>query len=68
VGRPSQHSADFNFFSNWFELIRSKGDPLLLEHFQIKYGSVGIELRNKFPHWVFSKFRIEFELKFRELN
>jgi hypothetical protein len=41
---------------------------MLLENFKIKYGRVGIERRNKFPHWGFSKFRMEFELKFREEN
>jgi hypothetical protein len=40
----------------------------MLKFFQIKYGSVDIEIRNNFPHWSFSKFGTEFELKFRELN
>jgi hypothetical protein len=40
----------------------------LLKNFLIKYGHVGIEIRKKFPHWSFSKFRTEFELKFREPN
>jgi hypothetical protein len=63
------HIADFIFFkysSNWFELIWSEGDPLVLEKFQIKYGRVDIELRSKFSYWIFSKFRTEFELKFTE--
>jgi hypothetical protein len=38
----------------------------LLEKFQIKYGFVGNEIRNNFPYWNFSKFRIEFELKIKE--
>jgi hypothetical protein len=63
------HIAYFIFFkysSNWFELIWSEGDPLVLEKFQIKYGRVDIELRSKFSYWIFSKFRTEFELKFTE--
>jgi hypothetical protein len=40
----------------------------VLENFQIKYGCVGIEMSKKCPHWRFSKFGIEFELKLREPN
>jgi hypothetical protein len=32
---------------------------------QIKYGSVGFELRNKFPYGKFSRFAKQFELKFQ---
>jgi hypothetical protein len=38
----------------------------LLEKIQIKYGFVGNEIRNNFPYWNFSKYRIEFELKIKE--
>jgi hypothetical protein len=37
-----------------------------LKIFQIKYGCEGIKIRNNFPYWNFSKFGIEFELKFME--
>jgi hypothetical protein len=36
------------------------------QKFQIKYGFVGNEIRNNFPNWNVSKFRIEFELKIKE--
>jgi hypothetical protein len=41
---------------------------MLLKKFQIKYVRVGIEIRNKLPHWSFAKFETEFELKFLEPN
>jgi hypothetical protein len=49
--------------SNEFELIRSNDRLPVLENFQIKYGIVENEIRNNFPYWNVSKFRIEFELK-----
>jgi hypothetical protein len=38
----------------------------MIKNFQIKYGYEGIKIRNNFAYWNFSKFGIEFELKFRE--
>jgi hypothetical protein len=35
---------------------------------QIKSGCEGFEVRNNFPCWNFSRFRIEFELKFKETS
>jgi hypothetical protein len=40
----------------------------MLKIFKIKYGSVANLIRNKFPHWSFSNFGIEFELKFKKPN
>jgi hypothetical protein len=34
--------------------------------FQIKYGSVGFEIRNKFSYWHFYRFKMNFELKFKQ--
>jgi hypothetical protein len=48
------------------DLIRLKDGLFELKNFKIKYGCEGIEIRNNFPYWKFSKFGIEFELKFRE--
>jgi hypothetical protein len=36
------------------------------EKIQIKYGFEAFEIRNNFPYWDFSCFRIEFELKIKE--
>jgi hypothetical protein len=33
---------------------------------EIKYGWKDFEIRNNFPYRIFSRFEIEFELKFRE--
>jgi hypothetical protein len=43
------------------KLILSKGDLPDLKNFEIKYGSVGFELWNKFPYWNFSIFAMECE-------
>jgi hypothetical protein len=48
------------------DLIRLKDGLSELKIFKIKYGCEGIKIRNNFPYWKFSKFGIEFELKFRE--
>jgi hypothetical protein len=53
-------------FQNEHDLIRSKTGFILIKKIQIKYGCDGIKIRNNFPYWNFSKFGIEFELKFRE--
>jgi hypothetical protein len=63
------HNSDFdffNYFSNWFVLIPSKGCILLHQIFQIKYVCVDNLIGNKLPHRSFSKFEIEFELKITE--
>jgi hypothetical protein len=54
-------------YSNGFELIRSKGRLPLLENFKKKFGIEGFEERNNFSYRNFSQFRINFELKFREV-
>jgi hypothetical protein len=59
----------FNYskiFQTDLNLNHSKYGLLLLKIFEIKYGSVYIEIRNKFPYWSFSTFGTEFELKIRE--
>jgi hypothetical protein len=48
------YSMKFQIDSN---LNWSKNGLLVLENFQIKYGRVGIEIGNKFPHWSFSTFK-----------
>jgi hypothetical protein len=34
----------------------------------MKYGCEGTKIRNNFTYWNFSKFGMEFELKFRECS
>jgi hypothetical protein len=38
----------------------------VLLKFQIKYGFEACEIRNNFPYRNFSKFSLDFELKFKE--
>jgi hypothetical protein len=68
VGPPLHSVAWYLFkwfsYGSIFELV--KDGPLVLEKFEIKCGCADIEIRNTFPHWIFSKFKAEFELKFRE--
>ncbi len=47
-------------------MIQSKDGVPEFKKIQIKYGCEGIKIRNNFPYWNFSKFGIEFELKFKE--
>jgi hypothetical protein len=49
------------------ELIWSKDILPMLEKIQVKYVIVENEIRNNFPYWNFSKFRIEFELNVKRL-
>jgi hypothetical protein len=49
---------DFQTESN---LFCSRGDLLELEKIEIKYESVGFEIRNKFPYWNFSRFEMGFK-------
>jgi hypothetical protein len=51
--------------SNGFKLNRSKGGLPMLKKFKIKHGCEDFERRNNFSYWNSSKFRIEFELKFK---
>jgi hypothetical protein len=37
-----------------------------LYKFEVIYGCEGFELRNNFPYWNISIFRMDFELKFRD--
>jgi hypothetical protein len=70
LARPGTHisfSYLFKDFSNLFKFKMVKGGLLVLENFQNKYGHVYKCIRNNFPIWCFSKFRMEFELKIREL-
>jgi hypothetical protein len=48
-------------------MVLTKGGSTLLQKFQIKYRLKSLEIRNNFPYRNFSRFKIEFELKFREL-
>jgi hypothetical protein len=49
-------------------LIQTKTNPTLLHKFEIKYGWKVVEIRNTFPYRNFSRFSMEFELKFREAS
>jgi hypothetical protein len=40
----------------------------MLEKFEIKYGFEGFDERNNFLHMNFSRFELDFKLKFRESN
>jgi hypothetical protein len=40
----------------------------LLQKIEIKYGFEGFDERNNFPYRNFSRFEMEFELKFREAS
>jgi hypothetical protein len=62
----SENNIFFQKLFNIFELIQSKGDVAMIQNFQIKYCFKYFEIRNNFPYWNFSKFRLEFELKTRE--
>jgi hypothetical protein len=44
-----------------------KQDPPGVEKFPVKYGWKELEIRNNSPYRNFSRFEMEFELKFREL-
>jgi hypothetical protein len=61
----------FDFYSKPIQthsnLIWFKQEPQLLQKFEIKYGRKEIEIRNNRPHINISRFKMEFELKFREL-
>jgi hypothetical protein len=46
--------------------IRSKLDFPGLEKFEMKYGFEGFDVWNNFPYRNFLKFKLDFELKFRE--
>jgi hypothetical protein len=48
-------------------LIQTKTNTPLLQTFEIKYGWKVFEIRNNFPYHNFSRFKMEFELKFREV-
>jgi hypothetical protein len=55
------------YFQTELNLIQLKDGPPKLEKFQIKYVLEGILIGNNFPYRIFfSKFELEFELKFKE--
>jgi hypothetical protein len=76
-GRPATQCARFGFQteSNLFQmnsnlpqnLTGKKGAFPCSKKIQIKCVWKGIEIRNNFPYKNFSRFKMEFELKFREL-
>jgi hypothetical protein len=53
-------------FQTKHDLIRSKTGFILIKNFQIKYEVVGNQTRNHFIHRNFSRFKMDFKLKFRE--
>jgi hypothetical protein len=69
VGSAHKNSNLFDLFKGIpkrSDLIRLNDGLSELKFFQIKYGCEGMKIRNNFPYWIFLKFGIEFELKFRE--
>jgi hypothetical protein len=64
-----------NKFQNNLNLIRthqnllwSKQDLPLLQKFEIKYGCKVFEIRNNFTSKYFLRFKLDFELKFRDAS
>jgi hypothetical protein len=53
--------------SKRLESIWSKVALPILKKFQLKYGIDGLEIRNNFHYWSFSKLGIEFELKIKKV-
>jgi hypothetical protein len=51
-------NSNFKWFKEYLPVV---------ETFQIKYGFVRNQIRNNFPYWNFSKFGVEFELKFENV-
>jgi hypothetical protein len=66
TGGPVCYYSTLFDFSNGFALIPWKGCLPAHQIFQIKYGHVDDLIRNKFLHWSFSNFGMEFELKIWE--
>jgi hypothetical protein len=57
---------EFQINSNQSQKLDKANDGLpRSEKWSVKYGPVHNWIRNKFPHCSFSKFKTEFELKFR---
>jgi hypothetical protein len=56
----------FDLFQTHSNLIWSKQDLPVLQKFEIKYVFGGFDERNNFLHMNFSRFEMDFELKFRE--
>jgi hypothetical protein len=48
--------------------IRSKNDLTKLRKFEIKYGFEGFDERNNFVYRNFLRFKVNFDLKFRETS
>jgi hypothetical protein len=62
--RIQTRSNDFKFSSDFYSFKRWLP---LLQNFKIKYGWKELEIRSNFPYYNFSRFKMEFELKIREL-
>jgi hypothetical protein len=69
--RPIRFSNRIKFISNGFKFApnfdRSKSCLPVLQKWEIKYGWKEIEIRNNFSYRNFSRFEMQFELKFIEL-
>jgi hypothetical protein len=66
--KPVQvHSNEFKF-NPVQNFVQSKLDLPGLENFDIKFGCEVFDERDNFPYRNFSRFEIEFELKFREAS
>jgi hypothetical protein len=48
-------------------IVLIKSDPTDFQQFEIKYGWREFEIRNNFSYRSFSRFKMEFELKFRQI-
>jgi hypothetical protein len=66
IHRGSTVSNDFKSIQNYLNLIQPKTDLPKLQKFEIKYGFDGFDERKNFLHRDFSRFKMNFKLKFRE--
>jgi hypothetical protein len=57
-----------NSYQAHSNFILSKHDLPKLKNFEIKYGFEGFDERNNFLRMNFSRFELDFKLKFRESN
>jgi hypothetical protein len=68
AGGPGLRLNIFILVQKCSNLIRPKTDILKLQKFEIKYGFEGLDESNNFIHRNFSRFEMNFKLKFRESN
>jgi hypothetical protein len=67
----SESSCDlikFKIFQNRPNSIQTKTNPPVTQKIELNYGWRAFEVRNKFPYKSFLRFKIDFELKLREIS